>query len=172
MHREISRFKNFIEYHEAINEAMPNGTPSRIMTGFRIGNTTFYPGNLYVFNYKNYVTPNYVPDRPPGSPVTYLHMYAFNEINKNTGHPWKLIEGICLDYVELNEVKKFMKRWADIIRYSRGKAAYYTWEMAKTSPMKEGIRRYVYDPPNAHMYNINFVDWDKIPQFMANYTHS
>lgn len=157
----------FLEY---IKEQEVDGSPSRIKTPFKVNNISFVPGNIYVFQYKNYVTPNYVPDRIIGSPVTYLHMYAFNEVNRKTGHQWKVIEGICLDYVEQAYLRNFLKSWYNMNKLNNGKSAYYTWEQAKNTPMHEGIRRYVYDPPRAHIYNISKVDFPDIPQFMKNYT--
>ena len=108
-----------------------------------------------MFNYQAY-------ENDPQPLIFFIN--AIKGIHPNTGHQWRLIQGININYIPRKDRKKFVKLWRDTMATS--KSVKFTWLKVKSQfpYIKFGIRRYMLKP-NYYMKNLQKIevkDWDKV----------
>lgn len=75
-----------------------------------------------------------------------IFMSSIEGINDNTGHQWRIIQGLNMHYVPRAMRKKFLKVW--MLELNKSKDIKFTWKkvIAMYPYIKIGIRRYFFKP--------------------------
>ncbi|MFW6129857.1 MAG: hypothetical protein ACOC56_01660 [Atribacterota bacterium] len=123
----------------------------RIQYTKKHGGVTFKGGQCYTFSYNAY-------ENDP-NPLVFF-MYAIVGINPKTGHQWRLIQCINLNYIPRGQRKLFVSVWKN--KMAKSKSVKLTWEyVIKNFPfMKNAIRRYMLKP-NYYIRKVKYIPPDK-----------
>lgn len=110
----------------------------KIIKKWRSHNVTWKSGNFYTFFYNSW--------REDPNPVIIL-MYKIWGINPDTGHQWRLIQGINLNYIPRPQRKAFVKLWLTEMEKNKGNVE-FTWDAVQFRfPYLElAVRRYMLKP--------------------------
>ena len=105
---------------------------------FKSHGITWRSGYLYRFRYNAY--------RNDPEPLIIL-MGRYLGIHPNTGHQWRLIQAINLNYIPRSHRKLFALQWKNHMEFSNGDVV-FTWDKVKRQfpYLRFGIRRYVLRP--------------------------
>lgn len=117
-------------------------------------NVTLKSGNMYNFKYAAYEN-----DPTP----TILFINAIKGLHPNTGHQWRLIQGINMSYIPRKDRKRFIEVWKNEMK--KGSSMDITWKKIKSKYpyIQYGIRRYMLKP-TYYMRNLRWIspeDWEK-----------
>ena len=95
-------------------------------------------GHFYTFRYNAF--------RQDPNPTIIL-MYKIEGINKDTGHQWRLIQGININYIPRAQRKAFVTLWQGEMEKNKGNVE-FTWNLVQMRfPYLElAVRRYVTKP--------------------------
>jgi hypothetical protein len=109
-----------------------------IDTDFRMNGVRWRSGHIYTFRYNAWQhDPN----------PTIILMYRIRGIHPNTGHQWRLIQGINFSYIPRSHRKVFASQWLETFAESNGNAEFTYSLMKRRYPwMSIGIRRYLTKP--------------------------
>jgi len=109
-----------------------------ITTNFRWKGVLWKSGYAYKFHYTSWI---HDPD-----PLIIL-MYKITGINQSTGHQWRLIQGINLNYIPRKDRKRFASTWITTLENNRGNVQ-FTWDIVKRKYpyLKGAVRRYLVKP--------------------------
>jgi len=110
----------------------------RITKNWRSHGITWNSGHFYTFRYNAF--------RQDPTPVIIL-MYKIEGINESTGHQFRLIQGINLNYIPRDQRKAFVELWKSEMLRNKGNVE-FTWDMVQSRfPYLElAVRRYVTKP--------------------------
>jgi hypothetical protein len=84
-------------------------------------------------------------------------------IHENTGHQWRLIQGISLNYIPRRDRKRFVKDWYNYM--SKNKSAKFTWQLVKRRYpyIQHAIRRFQIKP-DYYISNFRKLEGEEIGQ--------
>lgn len=105
---------------------------------FRMNGIRWRSGHIYNFRYSSWQhDPN----------PTIILMYRIRGIHPNTGHQWRLIQGINFSYIPRSYRKQFAINWLETFAASNGNAE-FTYSMVKRQYpwLQIGVRRYLTKP--------------------------
>lgn len=107
-------------------------------TDFRFKNVHWKSGMVYSFKYANW--------RNDPNPTIIL-MYRIRGIHPNTGHQWRLIQGINFTYIPRPQRKHFAQAWIKEMENNGGRAD-LTWDTVQNMYpyMTHAVRRYMLTP--------------------------
>ncbi len=108
-------------------------------------------GDCYSFRYTAF-------ENDPEPLILFLN--GIYGLHPNTGHQWRLIQGINLNYIPRAKRKEFVKVWRKVM--STGKSFKVTWQYIKrTFPfVVPAIRRYLLFP-RYYIRNVKYIPPDK-----------
>lgn len=126
----------------------------KIYKKIKHGKVTMREGMCYEFRYTSY-------ENDPQPLIFFIN--AIKGIHPNTGHQWRLIQGININYVPRGDRKKFINIWEDSVR--KGNDISFTWKRIESRfpYIKFGIRRYMLKP-TYYIRNVREIpidDWEK-----------
>lgn len=123
----------------------------KIAKSKKINGTTFKEGHCYEFNYQAY--------QNDPKPLIFFINSIFGT-HPNTGHQWRLIQAININYIPRKDRKRFVEVWEK--EMSKGKGVEFSWSRIKSQfpYIEEGIRRYSFKP-NYFIRNIRYIPPDK-----------
>ncbi len=110
----------------------------RVEQKFRMNGISWQSGHVYTFRYNAWQH-----DPHP----TIVLMGRYTGLHPNTGHQWRLIQGINLSYVPRSHRRLFAIQW--IQEYERtGGDTRFTWQIVKRRfPfLQYAVRRYLFKP--------------------------
>ncbi len=95
-------------------------------------------GHAYSFKYAAYAN--------DPSPIVFL-ISTIRGIHPNTGHQWRLIQGINISYIPRADRKRFIEIWKREMTYTNARPE-FSWEKIKRQfpYIQHGIRRYMLKP--------------------------
>jgi len=135
----------------------------KVVKSWRSHGTTWKSGHFYTFRYNAY--------REDPTPVIIL-MYKIEGINPKTGHQWRLIQGINLNYIPRSHRKAFVELWKTEMERNKGNVE-FTWEVVqfRFPYLESACRRYVTKPvyriqnpqhiPFEHLEDVVISSWGK-----------
>jgi len=99
--------------------------------------TTLQSGHFYKFKYVAF-------ENDPSPMVIFLN--AIEGLHPRTGHQWRLIQAINLNYIPRRDRKRFVETWQKELKRSRN--IKFTWDRVKSQYpyIQAGIRRYMLKP--------------------------
>lgn len=105
---------------------------------YKHGKVTFKQGYFYSFKYRGY-------GEDPNPLIIFINGYY--GINDSTGHQWRFIQGININYIPRKDRKRFVNNWIKEMNKSKGDLN-FTWKRVKKDfPYLQGsIRRYFIKP--------------------------
>lgn len=105
---------------------------------FRQNNITWRSGHFYQFRYQAWAN--------DPRPMIIL-FYRITGINPNTGHQWRLIQGINLNYIPRSHRRLFVNQWQHYLDTNNGNIKFTYDDMKRRYPwLRYGIRRYLTKP--------------------------
>jgi hypothetical protein len=98
---------------------------------------TWKSGHFYKFKYNAY-------ENDPNPIIIFIS--AIKGIHPNTGHQWRLIQGINLNYVPRGDRKQFVTLWKTNLE--KNTPLNFTWQIVKSKYpyLTKSIRRYMLKP--------------------------
>jgi len=95
-------------------------------------------GHFYTFFYNAW--------REDPNPIIIL-FYKITGINKKTGHQWRLIQGINLNYIPRRQRKAFVTLWQKEMERNKGNVE-FTWNIVefRFPYLEMAVRRYMITP--------------------------
>ena len=110
----------------------------KISYNFRLNGVEWKSGHFYTFRYRAY-------NQDP-TPLIIL-FYKITGVNPNTGHQWRLLQGINMNYIPRSHRRLFLMQWQNYYETSNGNIK-YTYDMMKRQHpyLRFGIRRYMTKP--------------------------
>lgn len=123
----------------------------KIYKRIKFHNETFRSGHMYTFSYAAYEN-----DPTP----TILFINAIKGLHPNTGHQWRLIQGINMSYIPRKDRRRFVEIWKREV--DKGSSLDITWKKIKSQYpyIQFGIRRYMLKP-TYYIKNLKYVPPDK-----------
>lgn len=110
----------------------------RIHYTFNFNNVTWRSGHFYSFRYNAW--------RNDPKPLIIL-FYRITGTHPNTGHQWRLIQGINLNYIPRSHRRMFVNQWMFYYEQNNGEIKFTYNDMKRRYPwLRFGIRRYVVKP--------------------------
>lgn len=105
---------------------------------FRMNGIQWQSGHVYTFRYNAWQH-----DPEP----TIVLMGRYTGIHPNTGHQWRLIQGINLTYIPRSHRRLFAMIWVQEYERAQGNTI-FTWQRVKRQfPfLQYGVRRYMFKP--------------------------
>jgi hypothetical protein len=105
---------------------------------FRFNGLTWQSGYFYTFRYRAYQS----------DPIPLIILfYRITGINPSTGHQWRLIQGINMNYIPRSHRRLFLMQWQNYYETSRGNIKFTYEQMKRQYPyLRYGIRRYLTKP--------------------------
>ena len=112
-------------------------------------------GWLYQFRYSAWRNDPY---------PTVLFLNSFSGYHPNTGHEWRFIQCINLNYIPRYHRTQFARIWKNEMRKNNGKVE-ITWDRVTSEfpYLKHAIRRYFYKP-NYYITNMKEIPIDQIEE--------
>ena len=109
-------------------------------------------GHFYKFKYHSWTH-----DPKP----LIIFMASIEGINPNTGHQWRLFQGINFTYIPRAQRKRFLDVWMK--QLEKGVNPKFTWKkvVAKYPYLKPAIRRYFFKPAY-YIENLKEIPFDEI----------
>lgn len=105
---------------------------------FRLNGIQWSSGHVYTFRYNAWQH-----DPEP----TFILMYRIRGIHPNTGHQWRLIQGINLSYIPRSHRRLFAMLWVQEYERTGGNTQFTYKNVQRQYPfMKYGTRRYLTKP--------------------------
>ena len=106
---------------------------------FKLNGIVWRSGYFYSFRYRAW-------NQDP-TPLLIL-FYRITGINPSTGHQWRLLQGINLNYIPRSHRRLFLMQWQYHYEAGNGNIK-FTYEMMKRQHpyLRFGIRRYMTSPP-------------------------
>lgn len=105
---------------------------------FNLNRVTWKSGHFYSFRYRAWAN--------DPKPLIIL-FYRITGVNPNTGHQWRLFQGINLNYIPRPHRRMFVNQWLHQYEMSNGDIRFTYEDMKRRYPwMKYGIRRYMTKP--------------------------
>lgn len=105
---------------------------------FRHNSITWKSGHFYNFRYRAW-------NNDP-KPLIIL-FYRITGINPNTGHQWRLMQGVNLNYIPRSHRRVFAAQWQHQFETSNGNVKFTYDIMKRQYPwLRFGIRRYMTKP--------------------------
>jgi len=118
-------------------------------------------GHFYSFKYNAWIN-----DPEP----TVIFMYWLEGLHPNTGHQWKLIQGINFTYVPRTIRKRFVSEWMQEMQRTNNPK--FTWEKVKAHypQIQHAVRRYLYKP-NYRITKLKEIPFDEIEKVVISTWH-
>lgn len=105
---------------------------------FKMNGIMWKSGHIYTFRYQAWQH-----DPRP----TIILFYRIRGIHPNTGHQWRLIQGINFSYIPRPYRKQFASYWLEVFGESDGNTRFTYQMVERRFPwLKIGVRRYMYKP--------------------------
>ncbi|MCK5016110.1 MAG: hypothetical protein KAS32_03480 [Candidatus Peribacteraceae bacterium] len=99
---------------------------------------TWKSGNFYTFRYQGWAN--------DPKPMIIL-FYRIQGINPDTGHQWRLIQGINLNYIPRSHRRLFVNQWQHHYEVNNGNVRFTYDDMKRRYPwLQHGVRRYLTKP--------------------------
>lgn len=90
--------------------------------------------------------------------------YRITGINPNTGHQWRLIQGVNLNYIPRSHRRLFVNQWMFAYEQSNGDIKFTYNDMKRRYPwLRYGIRRYL-TKPNRYIQNPVEIPFDNVEE--------
>ena len=120
---------------------------------FKLNGVTWKSGEFYTFNYQAW-------SNDP-KPLIIL-FYRIRGINPKTGHQFRLLQGINMNYIPRSHRRLFLMQWQNYYETSNGNIKFTYEMMKKRFPwLKFGIRRYM-TKPVYYIKNITPIPMDQV----------
>lgn len=105
---------------------------------FKQSGITMRSGHFYQFRYQAWAN--------DPKPMIIL-FYKIQGINPNTGHQWRLIQGVNLNYIPRSHRRLFVNQWQHAYEVSNGNIKFTYEDMKRRYPwLRYGVRRYMTKP--------------------------
>lgn len=122
---------------------------------FRQNGITFNSGHFYSFRYQAWAN--------DPKPLIIL-FYRITGVNPSTGHQWRLIQGINLNYIPRSHRRLFVNQWQHHYETHNGNVKFTYEDMKRRYPwLRYGIRRYM-TKPAYYIKNPVEIDFDNIEE--------
>lgn len=133
----------------------------KIYKKIKHNNVRWIEGYCYEFRYTAYEN--------DFQPLCFF-INAIKGIHSNSGHQWRLIQCININYIPRRDRKRFVKRWQEELE--KGKNVEFTWQRIKSEfpYIKYGIRRYLLKP-NYYIRNIRYIPPENIDEEVVKTWH-
>jgi len=93
-----------------------------------------------------------------------IMFYRITGTHPNTGHQWRLIQGVNLNYIPRSHRRMFVNQWTHYYEQNNGNVKFAYDDMKRRYPwLRFGIRRYL-TKPNRYIQNPVEIDFDNIEE--------
>lgn len=133
----------------------------QIIYKLKLNGVTLRSGHFYSFKYTAY-------QEDPSPMIIFIS--AIKGINPKTGHQWRLIQGINMNYIPRGHRKDFLEIWNK--NFDRTKDVKFTWNIVQTKfpYLKLAIRRYMI-VPKTYIRKLKYIEAENLQKEMIRSWH-
>ena len=118
-------------------------------------------GHFYTFDYTAY-------ENDPSPMIIFIS--AIQGINPKTGHQWRLIQGINMNYIPRSDRKNFLEIWNK--HFDKTNDVKFTWNVVKSKfpYLKLSIRRFMLKP-KYYIRKLKYIEPENLQKEMVKSLH-